>query len=69
LIDVVLGLTKRYVDTHGAVHGRAGDLAADIIRNAMVSRITRDQLIEDTQKTIGCLEALPVSKEQEQKAR
>lgn len=69
LIDVALWLTKRYVDTRGAVHGRAGDLAVFIIKNAMISSISRDQLIKDTQKVIAQLEALPISKEQEIKAR
>jgi hypothetical protein len=69
LIDVALWLTKRYVDTGGAVYGRAGDLAAYIISNAMISPITRSQLIEETQRIVGQLEALPVSKEQEKKAR
>ncbi len=69
LIDVALWLTKRYYDTDGAIHSEAGALAKFIAQNAVISSFTREQMIEDTEKVVEALNALPLTKLQLEKGR
>jgi hypothetical protein len=69
LADVALWLTKRFVERGEAIHGKARTLAEYIVKNGMISALTRKQMIEDTQKVMAELESKPLTKDTEQRAR
>ncbi len=47
LVDVVLWLTKRFVDMNGALHGECGALANFVMHNGSISDFSRRQMLKD----------------------
>jgi len=60
---------KRFVDDPGAVHGKCRELAEYITKGASISNFTQHGLAEQVFTSLIALEKMPVTPDQDRKAR
>jgi hypothetical protein len=69
VLDVVLWLTKRFVDNPMAVHGACRELAEYVIRYGYISEFTQQSMFREVARRYEVLQNSPVTSEQERKGR
>lgn len=69
ILDVVLWLVKRFIDTPDSVHGKCRELAEFVVNEGYISEFSHDAMMREVIAGFAFLEALPTTPEQEKRGR